>query len=183
MTISHPVGWDAAFSELYAAAWPRLIRTTYAVTGDLASAEDALQTAFAAAYKSWRRVSTADDPFAYVRRIAVNSAISHHRRAHVKRERPTDQLPDAPAPCWVGNAFDRGEMWAAVQQLAPRQRAVVVLRYYEGLSEREIADALGCRPGTVKSQASAALAHLRTRLTAEGSGPLSSLRPVSNAAT
>ena len=66
---------DADFADLYAAAWPRLFRTTYAVAGDLASAEDALQTAFALAYKSWRRVSGADDPIAYVRRMAINAAL------------------------------------------------------------------------------------------------------------
>jgi RNA polymerase sigma-70 factor (sigma-E family) len=155
---------DADFAELYAAAWPRLFRTTYAVTGDLAAAEDALQTAFALAYKSWRRVSSAEDPIAYLRRMAVNAALAQHRKVHKKRERLTDRLPDRAVPDAGGDLFDRGEVWAAVQALAPRQRAVVVLRYYEGLSEREIADALGCRPGTVKSQASAALANLRDHL-------------------
>ena len=158
---------DADFAELYAAAWPRLIRTTYAVAGDVALAEDALQTAFAQAYKAWARVSRADDPFAYVRRMAVNAAIAQHRKGHAKRERLVDLVPERPVVQPGLDAMERDEVWQAVQELAPRQRAVVVLRYYEGLSEREIADALGCRPGTVKSQASAALAHLRDRLDAD----------------
>ncbi|MGH3507316.1 MAG: sigma-70 family RNA polymerase sigma factor, partial [Nocardioidaceae bacterium] len=77
-------------------------------------------------------------------------------------------LPETPAP--DEGVVDRDATWRAVRALPPRQRAVVVLRYYEGLSEREIADVLGCRPGTVKSQASAALATLRAALgEAEGS--------------
>ena len=167
MTPPPPADREAAFSDFYAAAWPRLIRTTYAVAGDLATAEDALQTAFAAAYKSWRQVSTADNPLAYVRRMATNAAISHHRKAHTRRERPVHRLPEAPTPQEADDVFARGEMWATIQQLAPRQRAVVVLRYYEGLSEREIAEVLSCRPGTVKSQASAALDNLRRSLDVE----------------
>jgi RNA polymerase sigma-70 factor (sigma-E family) len=156
------VSTPADFAELYAAAWPRVFRTTYAVTGDTGLAEDAVQTAFAQAFRSWQRVSKADDPIAYVRRMAINAALSHHRKAHRRRERLTDP-PDVVVQEPV-DPFEHDDVWLAVRALAARQRAVVVLRYYEGLTEREIADVLGCRPGTVKSQASAALATLRQRL-------------------
>ena len=150
------------FTAFYLATWPRLFRTTYAVAGDRQRTEDALQTAFAQAWSRWSRVSATDDPAAYVRRLAVNAAISGHRRAWTRRETSVPELPDAATTDEA--PLEHHATWRAVTDLPPRQRAVVVLRYYEGLSEREIADVLGCRPGTVKSQASAALSALRTRL-------------------
>ncbi len=152
------------FASFFAATWPRLLRTTYAVAGDAQLAEDALQSAFAQAYASWSRVSRADNPLAYVRRIAINAALSQRRRAHTRRETATDSLPDRGVPDGVPAALVRDEVWTAIQSLPPRQRAVVVLRYYEDLSEQQIADVLGVRPGTVKSQASAALHTLGARL-------------------
>lgn len=154
------------FASFYAAARPTLLRTTYAVTGDRQLAEDAVQVAFAQAYAAWARVTRADDPTAYVRRIAINAALGHRRRASFRRETSVDRPPDRPVADPGMDALERDEVWRAVRALPPRQRAVVVLRYYEDLSERQIADALGCRPGTVKSQSSAALATLRGRLAA-----------------
>jgi RNA polymerase sigma-70 factor (sigma-E family) len=157
---------ELGYDDFYAAWWPRLVRTAYAVSGDLGVAEDAVQTALAKAYRSWRRVSRADSPEAYVRRMAVNEVLNHHRTAAARRESTRPDLPetasstDDPQPT-------RDEVWQAVLTLPPRQRAVLVLRYYEDLSEHEIAEVLGCRPGTVKSQASAALASLRARLDAD----------------
>ncbi|WP_193606646.1 SigE family RNA polymerase sigma factor [Nocardioides lijunqiniae] len=163
------------FDELFAVAWPRLLRTTYAVTGDRQLAEDALQSAFAKAYAAWPRVSRADDPVAYVRRIALHAAIAQQRRASVRRETTVPALPEDHARSGEDALLQRDEVWAAVASLPPRQRAVVVLRYYEDLSEREIAEALGCRPGTVKSQAAAALSSLRARL--GDAAPLTGDRP------
>jgi RNA polymerase sigma-70 factor (sigma-E family) len=156
------VGQREDFTAFYVATWPRLFRTTYAVAGDRQRTEDALQAAFAQAWSRWSRVSAADDPTAYVRRMAINEAISGHRRAWTRRETTVPQIPDAPTA--DDGLLEHQATWHAVLRLPPRQRAVVVLRYYEGLSEREIAEVLGCRPGTVKSQASAALASLRTLL-------------------
>jgi len=170
---------DAEFAAFFAASWPRLFRTTYAIAGDRQRTEDALQTAFAQAWASWPKVAAADDRIAYVRRMATNAALSRHRRSSSRRERVVAVLPEnaqssreaqsSPEDAFLSN----DETWQAVRALPPRQRAVVVLRYYEDLTEREIADVLGCRPGTVKSQASAALASLRARLdhpaTQEGS--------------
>ena len=152
------------YDDFYVALRPRLVRTAYAVSGDLGVAEDAVQTAFAKAYRSWRRISRLESPEAYVRRMAVNEVLNTRRTAHVRREVVRAELPDAPGVAGDDGALAHDEMWRAVLSLPPRQRAVLVLRYYEDLSEQQIADVLGCRPGTVKSQASAALATLRVRL-------------------
>jgi RNA polymerase sigma-70 factor (sigma-E family) len=150
------------YDDVYAALWPRLVRTAYAVSGDLGVAEDAVQTAFAKAYRSWRRISRLEAPEAYLRRMVVNEVLNDHRKARRRHEITSSEPPDRPAVLDDGHHDD--ELWRAISSLPPRQRAVLVLRYYEDLSEQQIADALGCRPGTVKSQASAALATLRTRL-------------------
>jgi RNA polymerase sigma-70 factor (sigma-E family) len=155
---------EAEYAAFFAASWARLFRTTYAVAGDRQLTEDALQTAFAHAWASWTKVAAADDRLAYVRRMAINAALSRHRRSSSRRERAVAVVPDAARPSGEDAFLSSDETWQAVQALPPRQRAVVVLRYYEDLTEQEIADVLGCRPGTVKSQASAALASLRGRL-------------------
>ena len=161
------------YDDFYVALRPRLVRTAYAVCGDLGVAEDAVQTAFAKAYRSWSRISRLEAPEAYVRRMAVNEVLNSRRTAHVRREVVRADLPDTARVAHDDDALAHDEMWRAVLSLPPRQRAVLVLRYYEDLSEQQIADVLGCRPGTVKSQASAALATLRTRFdqpTAAGEG-------------
>jgi RNA polymerase sigma-70 factor (sigma-E family) len=153
---------DAEFAEFFTATWPRLFRTAVAVAGDAAAAEDALQSAFAKAFASWHRVASAEHPEAYVRRMVVNEILSSRRHGWGRRERPSAQVePAASAESPEGPAVAHGTLWPAIQQLPVRQRAVIVLRYYEDLSEREIAAVLGCSQGTVKSQASAALANLR----------------------
>jgi RNA polymerase sigma-70 factor (sigma-E family) len=152
------------YDDVYAALRPRLVRTAYAVSGDRGVAEDAVQTAFAKAYRSWRRISRLAAPEAYLRRMVVNEVLSDRRLARHRHEVPRQQLPEQIAVGGPDAALSHDEMWRALSTLPARQRAVLVLRYYEDLSEQQIADALGCRPGTVKSQASAALASLRGRL-------------------
>jgi RNA polymerase sigma-70 factor (sigma-E family) len=154
---------DSAFAELYAATWSRMYRTAYAISRDPGAAEDALQSAYAKAYASWRRVSHADEPEAYLRRMVVNEVLGARRWA----ARRPEHLTGTPETWELASAgphehiAERDALWSAVGRLAPRQRAVLVLRYYEGLSEAEIAAALGCSRGTVKSQAAAALDNLR----------------------
>ena len=163
---------DADFANFFSASWPRLFRTTYAVAGDHAAAEDALQSAFARAYASWRRVRAVEHPEAYVRRMAVNEVLTVRRRAWWRAERPHAEPPEpSPAPASETRLGDHDAVWSAVRALPPRQRAVVVLRYYEQLSEAEIADVLGCSRGTVKSQASDALRALRRSALAADLGP------------
>ena len=157
---------DTDFADFFVATWPRLFRTTYAIAGDRESAEDALQSAYAKAFASWRRVRAADHPEAYVRRMAVNELVNVRRRAWWRAERSYAEPPEPPpvsAP--EPGTGARDAVWTAVCSLPPRQRAVVVLRYYEQLSEAEIAEVLGCSRGTVKSQASRALRALRTHRT------------------
>ncbi len=169
-----PPDRDAQFAEFFGATWPRLFRTTYAVAGDRLLAEDALQSAFAKAYTSWQRVQAAQHPEAYVRRMAVNEVLSTLRRPWFRAERSTgvpDEIRHPALPSPEGRTVDREAVWKAVTALPPRQRAVVVLRYYEDLSEAEIAEVLGCSRGTVKSTASSALANLRVHdLDAASSG-------------
>jgi RNA polymerase sigma-70 factor (sigma-E family) len=153
---------EADFAQFVQGTSARLFRSAYALCGDYQLAEDAVQAAFASAYVSWRRVRNADNPEAYVRRILTNQVLSWWRRKGSRAEWPEATPPetgrvDSPEDQLV----DSDLVWQAIGTLPPRQRAVIVLRYYEDLSEREIAKTLGIQPGTVKSQASAALTTLR----------------------
>lgn len=152
---------DAEFDEFFRATWARMFRTAYGVAGDRATAEDALQSAYAKAFASWGRVRAAGRPEAYVRRMVVNEVLDVRRKGWWRRERPLhdERPPDAASP--EVSSTERDVVWRAVLSLPPRQRAVLVLRYYEDLSEADIAETLGVTRGTVKSQASAALAALR----------------------
>lgn len=153
---------DAEFSAYLAARQGSLLRTAYLLTGDRHQAEDLVQTAFAKLYLAWDRVHDRESVDGYVRRILVNENNSVWRRAWKRREVATEHLPESPSR----DTYDEGRsaaLWALVQTLPRKARAVVVLRYYEELSEAETADVLGISVGTVKSQASRALATLRER--------------------
>ncbi len=154
---------DAEFSAYMAARQPALLRTAYLLTGERASAEDLVQTAFAKLYLSWDKVQNRDSLDGYVRRILVNEHNSLWRRAWKRTEVTTELVPDRV----VSDEYDEGRVaavWELVHTLPRKQRAVIVLRYYEQLSEAEIAAILGVSAGTVKSQASRALAALRQRV-------------------
>ncbi|GAB3780462.1 SigE family RNA polymerase sigma factor [Nocardioides ungokensis] len=154
---------DAEFTAYLAARQPALLRTAYLLTGDQHQAEDVLQTSLAKLYLAWDRVRDRDSVDAYVRRIMVNENNSVWRRAWKRREHSTDEVPDSTP---VHDTYDDGRndtLWALVQTLPRKARAVLVLRYYEELSEAETADVLGISVGTVKSQTSRALAALRER--------------------
>ena len=150
------------FRAFMHARWPAMVRLAYGLTGDQGHAEDVAQTAFARAYAAWPRVRRAGDPAAYVRQIVINENRRRFRRPRVA-EQLTDRLPDPPAGDPAGEYGDRATLMAALASLGPRQRAVVVLRYWLDLSEAETAAALGCSVGTVKSQAARALTRLRER--------------------
>jgi RNA polymerase sigma-70 factor (sigma-E family) len=151
-----------AYEEYVAARWNALYRTAYLLTGSHVDAEDLAQTTLVKAYQSWAKVTAAASPDAYVRRILTNTFISTRRPLRVSRERLVDRVPDVAMPDEVDH--ERMRLWPHIVALPPKQRAVVVLRYYEDQSEQQIADALGCSPGTVKSTASAALQSLRARM-------------------
>ena len=157
-------GKDAEFAEYMAARQPSLLRTAYLLTGDRHAAEDLVQTALAKLYLSWDKVQRRELVDGYVRRIMVNENNSLWRRAWKRKEVTTDVVPDRAA---VTDRTDDGEssaLWEFVQTLPRKQRAVIVLRFYEELSEAETAEALGISVGTVKSQASRALASMRARV-------------------
>jgi RNA polymerase sigma-70 factor (sigma-E family) len=142
----------------------KLLRTAYLLTGDVHTAEDLVQTTLAKVYLAWDRVSSASSIDAYARKMLVNEHSSMWRRLWRHREVVSDtSTHDVPV---AANEYDgvSDALWEAVSALPARQRAVVVLRYYEQLSEKEAAEALGVSPGTIKSQSSRALDTLRTRL-------------------
>ena len=159
-------GRDAEFTAYLHARQPALMRTAYLLTGDRHQAEDVLQTALAKLYLAWDRVRDRNAVDAYVRRIMVNELASGWRRGWRRRELATERPPEPPPH---EDRYDDGTgaaLWQAVQTLPTKARAVVVLRYYEQLSEAEVAEVLGVSTGTVKSQCHRALAMLRERVPA-----------------
>jgi RNA polymerase sigma-70 factor (sigma-E family) len=157
---------DADFAAYLAARQPSLLRTAYLLTGNRHDAEDLVQTAFAKLYLSWDKVRDQGSMDGYVRRILVNEHNSLWRRAWKKREHSADDAVLHALDTPHHDTTDDGvgaALWDVVQTLPRKARAVVVLRYYEELSEAETAAVLGISVGTVKSQASRALATLRER--------------------
>jgi RNA polymerase sigma-70 factor (sigma-E family) len=142
-----------------------LLRFAYLITGDPGRAEEAVQDTLASVCPRWGRIAHGGDPEAYVRRSVVNAAATSWRRFR-RRETPVAEVP--PTPEGTDELADavaaREAAWALCSTLPTRQRAAVVLRYYEGLSDAEIGAILGCSPGTVRSQIHRALAALRQRL-------------------
>ena len=148
------------FRDFVVARSPGLLRFAWMLTYDEGRAEDLLQTSLAKTWLHWGRLHDDGEPLAYVRRVMVNTSSAWWRRRW-RAEVPTDAVPDSAGRDAYGASDDRDVLTRALAALPRRQRAVVVLRYYEGLSEAETADALGCSVGTVKSQAARGLARLR----------------------
>jgi RNA polymerase sigma-70 factor (sigma-E family) len=146
---------DVGFDEFVAARSGALLRTAYLLTHDHGRAEDLLQTALTKAWFSWSRV---DSPEAYVRRIMVNTYASWWRRRW-NGEHATDEVPERSAQ--ASDQDGAADLWTALGNLPRRMRAVVVLRYFEDLTETETAALLGVSVGTVKSQTAKAFAKLR----------------------
>ncbi|MFJ9609024.1 SigE family RNA polymerase sigma factor [Kitasatospora sp. NPDC101176] len=164
---------EAEFQAFTRTRWAHLVRTAYLLTGDWHHAEDLTQTALAKAYRSWRRVSRADNPDAYVRRVLVTCNSDRFRKRRVA-ERLTDAPPEVAVPGDAAARIDqRRTLMDALATLPTRQRAVVVLRYWDDRTEAEVAQAMGCSLGTVKSQAAKGLAKLRAHpgLAAAPAGP------------
>lgn len=148
-----------AFADFVAARGQALQRTAYLLTGDWGNAEDLLQTSLSRVYPRWDRIERAD-PEAYVRRVIVTTWSSWWRRKW-RAEVPTERLPEAAGPDPYTYADQRQVLRRALATLPHRQRAVVVLRFHEDMTEAQVATLLGISVGTVKSQASKALAKLR----------------------
>jgi RNA polymerase sigma-70 factor (sigma-E family) len=170
--------WDGAsrdaeadlgpFTAFVHARMAALLSYAHVLTGDRAAAEDVVQAALAGTALAWQRIRRRDDPEGYVRRAILNTWLNSRRGPR----RHEDVVADVPEPATASSVVDgtaqdvveRDAMWRALAMLPPGQRAVIVLRYYEDLTEAEIATVLGCSPGTVKSQAAKAMAHLREQL-------------------
>lgn len=149
------------FREYVVARSPALTRAAWLLTGDEAAAEDLVQSALVRMWSRWTGLERDGSVDAYVRRVLVTTYINGWRRRW-RGEVPTEVLPDGPAATDAHAATDlRLSVRRALAELPPRQRAVVVLRYFEDLTEAQTADALGCSLGTVKSQTARALARLR----------------------
>ncbi|GAA4124486.1 SigE family RNA polymerase sigma factor [Knoellia locipacati] len=151
---------DEEFADYVRSRQQRLLRAAYLVCGDEHLAHDLLQGALIKLALHWPKVRD-EHPDAYVRRILYRDAVSAWRRRRREVVSPGDALAAVPAPERLEDRVDRVDLMRALAQLAPRQRAVIVLRYFEDRSEREIAEILGVSPGTVKSQAHDALRRLR----------------------
>ena len=150
--------WD--FDTYAAARWPKLVHTAYLLTGDRHEAEDVVQATLAKVYLAWPRISRLDEPDAYIHRALVNTNLSRFRKRRVV-QLLTSRIPERAREPQHDQVEERALLMSALAALPPRQRAVVVLRYWEDLSEHQVAEILGCSPGNVKSQASRGLRKLR----------------------
>ena len=158
---------DDEFAAFAAASGASLRRTAYLICGDWDRAADITQEALIRMYVAWPRLDRDRSLLGYARRTAVRIAIDQ-ARTRSSREVPTLDLVDATTDDVTGQVADRVLLMAALADLAPRQRACVVLRYYEDLSVDAVAQALGCRAGTVKSQTARGLDALRAAYARRG---------------
>jgi RNA polymerase sigma-70 factor (sigma-E family) len=155
-----PGAGDPSFREYVATRSASLLRMAYLLTHNRADAEDLVQAALAKAYQAWDRIEDRGAVDGYVRRAMVNTHISWWRRRRVE-EYPTDDIPEQAVADHAGDSELQDALRRAIERLPRRMRAAVVLRYYEDMSEAEIADVLGVSQGTVKSTVSRAVAKLR----------------------
>lgn len=153
-----PEGQD--FESYVLARQRSLLRSAYLLTGDVHGAEDLVQAALLKAWSRWSRVADMDDPDAYVRKVLVNTFFTWRRRRW-HQEMPTAQVPQTVVDDPTEPVAEELWVWSRLQVLTPRQRAVVVLRFYEDLSQEQVAGLLGCGVGAVKTHCSRALEKLR----------------------
>jgi RNA polymerase sigma-70 factor (sigma-E family) len=139
-----------------------LSRLAYLLVHDHHLAQDLTQETLARLHRHWSRVSTLDDPDAYVRRIMLNQLMSWRRRRSWSERAVADLADETAAEDPAAAGAERDAMWSLLKALSPQQRAVIVLRFYEDLDDASIASLLGCSAATVRSHASKALAKLRS---------------------
>ena len=159
-------GWEQDYVDFVRARQASWHRQAFMLTGDGHRADDLVQQTCVDLFVYWRRVMAAADPERYVRAMLVRTFLNERRRGWARRVRLTDAVPDRPATdSTIDSASEeRPALHAALLQVPPRQRAVLVLRYLYDMSVAEVADLVGCSPGTVKSQAFHGLATLRRLL-------------------
>jgi RNA polymerase sigma-70 factor (sigma-E family) len=162
-------GRDRDFVSFVEARGAGLTRLAFVLSGgDEHLAHDLVQNTLLKAYRQWGRVSAAGSLDAYVRRMLVNEYLSWRRRRS-SREVPVPDVPDVPSEDLLPEGTST-DLWSVICTMPPRQRAVLVLRYYEDLSDREIADVLGYRVGSVRVIAGRALSELRRKIGQESKG-------------
>jgi RNA polymerase sigma-70 factor (sigma-E family) len=166
---------DERFRLFVQAQWGALTRAAYLLTGDRGTAEDLVQSALEKTHRHWSRIARRDAPEVYVRRAMVNTAISWRRRRRVT-EVPLLAADERQAPDPYDRAESRHQILLALRALPPRTRAILILRYFEDLSETDVARVLGCSIGSVKSQASRGMARLRAHLEPTAVSTSTSLR-------
>ncbi|MFN8196603.1 MAG: SigE family RNA polymerase sigma factor [Nocardioidaceae bacterium] len=155
------------FAEFVAARSPALHRAAYLIVGDPQLAQDLVQEALTKTYVAWPRLRDPGAAESYTRKAITTTAIGWFRRRAWSSERPRDDVPETGQPGHAEGVVTRDWVWRELQALPVRQRAAIVLRFYEDLTEAQTAEAMGCAVGTVKSQVSAGLAKLRDRLGAD----------------
>jgi RNA polymerase sigma-70 factor (sigma-E family) len=152
------------FEEFAATKLPAMLRFAAVLTGDRSLAEDVVQEVLIRAHARWVKIGDLDRPELYVRKMVVNEYLSWHRRfGRIVPAGSGTDVDDRRSPDHAVQYVERDALLAELGKLPRRQRAVLVLRYYEGLADREIAEALGCSPGSVRGYASRALATLRVQ--------------------
>jgi len=155
-------GSRTVFDAFVAANAESLLRTAHLLTMDAGEAEDLVQECLVLLVQRWHRVGAMDQPAAYARRVLVNLAVrGSSKRSRLRAELETDGVDRAADSQAVELTEDRDELWVALRRLTTRQRAVLVLRYFNDFSEAQTAQILGCSPGTVSSTTSRSLARLR----------------------
>ncbi|MGW6277897.1 SigE family RNA polymerase sigma factor [Kribbella sp. NPDC055071] len=151
------------FDEWTRSGLPRLLRFATVLCSSAHLAEDVVQDVAIKAQRSWDRIGGMDNPDAYLRRMTVNEYLSWRRKW--SRIVPIAEIDTGAAPDHADRTADRDQLIGELAKLPRRQRAVLVLRYYGGLTDHEIAETIGCSPGTVRAHASRALATLRIEFT------------------
>jgi RNA polymerase sigma-70 factor (sigma-E family) len=149
------------FDEYAAARGQDLVRLGFTVSGDYQRAEDLAQIALMQAFRHWRRVQRTEDPHSYVRRILVNSYLSMTRKRSFTEAPTADIDTEHTVPDPAIDIVNSDDLWRALARLSARERVVLVLRYYQDMDDRTIADVLGIKASSVRATASRALAALR----------------------
>ena len=152
------------FAEFVHARSTALHRAAYLMVGEVSLAQDLVQEALTKTYVAWPRLRDKGNAEAYTRKAITTTAISWFRRKQWANERSTESPPDKGSPGHADHVAQSAWLWSALMELPVRQRAAIVLRYYEDLTEAQTAEAMGCAVGTVKSQVSVGLSKLRERL-------------------
>ncbi|MFC0627878.1 SigE family RNA polymerase sigma factor [Kribbella deserti] len=150
------------FEEYAAARGQDLVRLGFTVSGDYQRAEDLAQIALMQAFRNWRRVQRTEDPHNYVRRILVNSYLSMTRKRSFTEAPAADIDSERTVPDPAIDIVNSDDLWRALARLSARERVVLVLRYYQDMDDRTIAEVLGIKPSSVRATASRALASLRS---------------------